>query len=264
MDGVVKWFEQQGEIPLRPPPGLREYCPLTDDPGRPLDEHFSDGVQGVAFAIEYCDAHGWVSTRTIRCLAIDARHPACLQAYCRVRERVMTFRLDRIISIVSLRSGRMLSLDEQTALLAPYLQQAEPERSVLALNRMRGVARDGVFVLLHLAMADGTLGDEPRNVIVDYIKTELAASGRALPPAGMVELWLDNLAPQLESVIASVDRLLADKDKTARLLPWLLKLARCDDRPTEFEDSLRDLFGEVRAHFRQSHHDFPDEIRAVR
>ena len=35
MDGVVGWFERRGEIPLAPPPRLREYGPLADDPDRP-------------------------------------------------------------------------------------------------------------------------------------------------------------------------------------------------------------------------------------
>ena len=71
MGGVVEWFEERGEIPLLPPYRVREYAPLTDDPDRPVDEQFVDTIDGVAFAIEYCDSHGWMSTRTIRCLAID-------------------------------------------------------------------------------------------------------------------------------------------------------------------------------------------------
>jgi hypothetical protein len=264
MEGVVRWFERRGEIPLVPPPRVREYGPLTDDPDRPVDEHFSDTVQGVAFAIEYCDSHGWMSTRTIRCLAIDPVHPACLSAYCNVRERIMSFRVDRIISIIELRSGRVVSSDEHLALLAPYLPNEEPGPYIRSLTKFQGAARDGVFALLQIAMADGRLNDESRDVVLEYVKAEAAAADCSRPPFELVELWVDNLAPPLDAVSASIVRLLGDKDKFARLLPWLLKVARCQDSFDSLEGPLHDLFAAVRKHFRGSPRDFPSDLRARR
>src|SRR5687768_18507889 len=109
MDGVAGWFEKRGEIPLASPRGVREYGPISDDPERP-DDHFpSDDIRGLAFALEYCDARGWASTRTIRCLGLDPRYPAALKAYCNVRHTTRAFRVDRIISIANYRTGRVLT-----------------------------------------------------------------------------------------------------------------------------------------------------------
>src|SRR5262245_51434208 len=110
MAGVVKWFEKRGAIPLVPPATIREYGSLTDDPDRFGGGGYSTaGIRGGAFVIEYLDSRGWTSIRTIRCLGMDTRHPASITAYCRVRDKVCKFRLDRIISVMDLRTGRMVS-----------------------------------------------------------------------------------------------------------------------------------------------------------
>ncbi len=264
MAGVVRWFERRGEIPLVPPCDLREYCPLTDNPDPPLDENLSDSICGVAFAIEYFDSHGWMSTRTIRCLAIDPRHPASVNAYCHVRGMVMGFRLDRIVSIIDLRTGRIVSSEQHLALLAPYLPNDAPGPHLRALTRLQAAARDGVFALLQIAMADGRLGEDAREAVVAYAKAEAAAGGFMLPPSELIDLWVGNLAPPLAGVRDSVTRLLRDKDKFARVLPWLLRVGRCQTSPAGFEESLRDLIDKVRLHFREGPHHFPSDIRATR
>jgi hypothetical protein len=264
MGGVVGWFAERGEIPLVPPPGVREYCPLTDDPVRPLDEHFDDTVRGVACAIEYCDAHGWVSTRTIRALALDPNHPSCLNAYCHVRGSAMSFRVDRIVSVMDLRSGRMVSGDEHLALFAPYLAIEAAGADLPALCDAQDATRDGVFALLQVAMADGRLGDEARDAVLEYVRAEAAAAGCALPDFQRIELWVDNLAPTLDGVVDAVTNLLRDREKTARLLPWLLRAARAQPALAEPEVMFHQLFEAVRRHFREEPHDFPHDLRASR
>ena len=153
MDGVVRWFERRGEIALVPPARLREYAAITDDPDKFGGGYSVEGIRGVAFAIEYCDSHGLASIRTIRCLGIDTRHPASLTAYCHVREKICKFRIDRIISIMDLRSGRIVSPDEHLALLAPYLPDDQPEPYLRTLINLQDATRDGVFALLQLGFA---------------------------------------------------------------------------------------------------------------
>jgi hypothetical protein len=264
MGGVIEWFEERGEIPLRTPFRVREYGPLTDAPERVVDEDFVDTIEGVAFAMEYCDAHGWMSTRTVRCLAIDPKHPACISAYCSVRGAVTTFRVDRIISIIDLRSARILSGGEYLALLAPYLTQAEPTPLVRAFAEVQDAARDGVFALLQIAMLDGSLSDEARDIMLSYVRAEARASACADPAFELVELWVDNLAPPLDGILAAVARLLEDREKIARLLPYLIKAARCEDESIAVENSLRDLMAAVRLHFRDHPRDFPSDLRATR
>lgn len=262
MSGVVRWFERRGEIPLVPPVRFREYAPITDDPDKFGGGYSIEGIRGVAFGIEYCDSHGFTSTRAIRCLGIDTRHPASLTAYCHVREKVCKFRIDRIISITDLRSGRIVSSDEHLALLAPYLPDEMPEPYLKALVTLQDATRDGVFALLQLCVTDGRLLEKPRSIVLDYVKAEAGARAIPLPASELIELWIDNLAPQLDAVQASVARLLEQKARFVRLLPWLLKIVRCQDTFPDQEEALRELIAEVRAHFRDKLDGWPSPLRA--
>ncbi len=264
MTGVVRWFEKRGEIPLAPPPSIREYGSLTDDPDRFGGGYSIAGIRGVAFAIEYLDSHGWTSIRTIRCLGIDTRHPASLTAYCHMREKVCKFRIDRIISIMELRTGRIVTSDEHVTLLAPYLPNDDPAPYLFQLVDLQNATRDGVFALLHLAMIGGRLTDESRDIVLDYIKAETGVIGIPLAAFELIELWVDNLAPPLDAVVAAVERLLEDKDKFVRLLPWLLKAVRSHESFPTPEDSMRDLIAEVRAHFRGQPSKTPKPVRVTR
>jgi hypothetical protein len=250
MHGVAGWFEKRGEIPLARPPGLREYGPVSDDPDRPDEEFVGGAIAGLAFGLEYCDSHGWPSTRTIRCLAIDPTAPCSIKAYCNVRRTIRTFRVDRVISIIGLRTGRILTGEEHIALLAPYLGEQHEDRRIRNLIDIQRATRDGVFALLQIAMADGSLREWPRQIVLDYIRIEARAVKCPVLPFELTELWVDNLAPPLDAVVESVTRLLADKDKFARLLPWLLKVARSVDGFSLQEDSFRRLMQEVRSHYR--------------
>jgi hypothetical protein len=264
MDGVAGWFEKRREIPLAPPRGVREYGPLSDDPDR-ADENFSlADIHGVAVALEYCDARGWASTRTIRCFALDPTSPAQIKAYCNVRRMTRTFRVDRIISIASLRTGRILSGDEHMALLAPYMPLAGVDANTQAMCELHRATKDGVFALLQLAMSNGHLGDRAREIILDYVRSEADAAGCALPPIKAIELWIDNLAPPLDAVVTSVTSLLAEKDKFVRLLPQLLKVVRSQDSFAEQEESVRELIEEVRQHFRRKLIEWPSQLRPRR
>jgi hypothetical protein len=264
MGEVVRWFERRGEIPLTPPRAVREYAPLNDDPDRFDPESSLATISGVAFAIEYCDSRGWMSTRTIRCLAINPHHPACLTAFCHIRQRVQTFRVDRIISIVDLRSGRVVSSDGHLALLAPYMPKGESRDYLQPLFAFQEATRHGVFALLHLAMGEGRLDDAARDIVLSYVKEEAAAVGCAMPSAGLVELWIDNLSPPLEAVASAVTELLERKDKFARLLPWLLKVVRSRNSSAAEEASVRELMAEVRNHFRRQLEEYaPLDMRAV-
>jgi hypothetical protein len=264
MEGVVDWFVRRGEVPLSPPPRLREHSPLDDD----TDGHnsFTDNkIRGVAFALEYCDGRGWASLRTVRCLAVDPLHPARFRAYCNIRQAERTFRVDRIISIADLRTGRILSSNEQLALLAPYLHDDLADPDFPALSQLQDVTRDGVFALLQLAMQpNGRLGTAARVSVLNYVKAEAQALRSVVPAHAFIDIWVDNLSPSLDAVAESVGNLLTDKDKFARLLPWLLKVMRCQEAFAQQDEAVRELIAEVRRHFRHRLFEWPDDIRATR
>jgi hypothetical protein len=261
-EGVISWFEKRGEIPLVPPFSVREYAPLIDEPDRFAGGYSTEGIWGVAFAAEYVDSRGWTSISTIRCLGVDTRHPASIAAFCHARERVGKFRVDRIISIRTLRSGRLLNSDEHVTLLAPYLPQEAPDPWLCTLVDVQNATRDGVYGLLQLAMLDGRLGEEPRQAIFGYVMEEAKLRGLEAPAPDLLALWIDNLSPPLDAVAISVARVLEDKDKFARLLPRLLDVARSTTGFPNPDESLRSLIAAVRAHFRTSPNDQPVSVRA--
>ena len=263
MEGVVRWFADLGEVPLTPPAGLREHAPLNDDPDGP-DTFTEDAIAGVAFALEYCDGRGWASMRTVRCVASDPVHPARLRAFCNIRQEERTFRVDRIISIADMRTGRILSSNEHVALLAPYVGAGSGDPDFAALFRLQDATRDGVFALLQLAMPSGRLSAVARVAVLNYVKAEAQALGLPRAPYGYVDGWVDNLAPPLHAVTAGVERLLTDKDRFARLLPWLLKVVRCQDNPGRHELAMRNLISEVRRHFRGKAPLWQRDLRAIR
>ena len=113
-------------------------------------------------------------------------------------------------------------------------------------------------------MPNGRLATAPRVAVLNYVKAEAQALNCAVPPHAYIELWIDNLAPPLDAVVASVNNLLGDKDKFARLLPWLLKVMRCQESFPEQEETVRALIDEVRSHFRHKLFEWPHDIRATR
>jgi hypothetical protein len=260
MDGVAGWFAKRGEMPLSPPAALRGYGPLSDDPDRPDSEFTSDLIRGVAFGMEYCDSRGWASTRAVRCLALDPRPPLSIKAFCTVRATTRTFRVDRIISIVNFRTGAILSADHHVALLAPYLRDYDHDHRTGQLRSLQRATRDGVFALLQFAMPDGRLSDRSRDIVLSYVQAEAQATGCSLPSPDLVELWIDNLAPPLDAVTAAADRLLAEKAKFARLLPWLFKVVRGREAFVDQEESIRELIDEVRSHFRRKLLEWPVQV----
>jgi hypothetical protein len=82
-----------------------------------------------------------------------------------------------------------------------------------------------------------------------------------LPPQAAVELWVDNLAPPLDSVVAAIGRLLSEKDKLVRLLPWFLKLVRSREAAGE-EQSIGELIAEIRLQYRRKLLDSPGPVRS--
>ena len=95
------------------------------------------------------------------------------------------------------------------------------------------------------------------------MKAEAEVHSCSPPAFELVELWIDNLAPPLDVVTDSVTRLLEDRERVARLLPWLLKVVRSREDFPDLEESLRTLIAEVRAHFRSAPRDRPRPIRVT-
>jgi hypothetical protein len=117
--------------------------------------------------------------------------------------------------------------------------------------------------LLQLAMLNGHLDEAPRRAVFGFVKNEAKVRGLVVPAHELLALWVDNLAPPIDAVATSIGRVLEDKNKFVRLLPWLLEIVRSAREFPNPEDSLRQLIAEVRAHFHMSPHDRPKPVRAT-
>lgn len=254
-------FAGLSELPLTPPPHFRSYGPLADDPD-PIDLRLdTETSRGLAFAIEYCDSRGWISMRTIRCQAASADHPGYLQAWCAVRRTTRVFRLDRIISITHLRTGRLLDGCGHRMILDAILGRTP--RAGIDAEPIVGTERDGSALLLALAGAAG--GDAERAVVADYIAAERAARGAAVPSAQAVALWVEHFVPDSHFVREAEERLFRDRDALVRLLPWTLKLASAGTPIDPGQETvLRDLMEMVRHRYGQSRTQQAPQVVALR
>lgn len=220
-DSEGVYFARLPELPLVPPHRFRDYVPLADDPD-PADISFDiDTARGLCFGMEYCDSRGWVSMRTVRCLAASAEIPGYLSAWCQVRRTTRVFRLDRIISVTNLRTGRIMDGCSHQLLFDAILGRTP--RDGVDTDPIVGVERDGAALLLSLAGPQADASE--RAVVGDYIAAERVARGIAVPSAQAVSLWVDHFVPEASFVGEAEDRLWADRDAMLRLLPWTLKIA---------------------------------------
>ena len=245
---IVSWFARRGEIPLVAPPRFREYCPLADDPDRNGLDFPDASVSGLAFGIDYLDLRGWLSTRVVRCVALNTTRPGALKAYCSVRKSVRTFRLDRIVSTTNLRSGVTAQGGSHLVLLAPSFLKDDP--ACLAFARVRDAVRSGVFLLLSMAMGNGRLSSSAREVVLSHVLKEAQYLGLPTPPLDLVMLWLENLSPSEELVLSAVPDLLADKAATIRFLPRLLEITRVFGVADSIDAAaMRELIAAIRGYF---------------
>ena len=263
-NAVTAWFESRTNVPLIPPPGFGEWAPDSDD-GDPLDADFTrTEIAGLAFGMEYRDETGEASARTIRCLAIDPEGPGYIHAYCHYRRDRRTFCIDGIRSIVSLRSGAILSPEAAGLLLAPYELPEALSAHQRTLASVVAAVKPGVSILLGLAMPEGRLYAEPRRAALAYIMAEAEALSLTLPHLEGLELFLDNLSPPHTVVAQASDDLLSDRAKFARLLPYVMEIAKLTPHRQLRDANLGALITAVREHFRTGTRPVPLDFAAQR
>ena len=261
---VTAWFESRTNVPLTPPPRFDEWAPNSDD-GDPSDADFSrTDIAGLAFGIEYRDELGETSARTIRCLAIDLEGPGYIRAYCHYRRDRRTFRIHGIRTVVSLRSGAILSQEEAGLLLAPYELPEALSAHQRTLAAVVAAVKPGVSILLGLGMAEGRLCDEPRRAVLAYILAEAKALSLPLPHLEGIELFLDNLSPPHTAVAQASDAMLADRDKIARLLPYVVQIAKLTPHRNLRDANIAALIAAVREHYRTGAGPLPLDVAAQR
>lgn len=261
---VTAWFESRTNVPLMPPPGFGEWAPNSDD-GDPFDADFSrTDIAGLAFGMEYRDETGEASARAIRCLAIDPEGPGYIRAYCHYRRDRRTFRIDGIRSVVSLRSGAILSPEAAGLLLAPYELPEALSAHQRTLATVVAAVKPGVSILLGLGMPEGRLYAEPRRAVLAYIMAEASALSLTLPHLEGIELFVDNLSPPHTAVAQASDEILADREKFARLLPYVMEIAKLTPHRNLRDANVAALIAAVREHYRTGARPLPLDFAAQR
>jgi hypothetical protein len=251
-NAVTQWFAERDEVPLVPPPRFYEYAPVLEESDCRGIPCTVDEISAIAFGLNYCDLRGWASTRTVRCIGIDAGPPETLWAYCAIRKTPWPFRLDRIISVANFRTGLILEADRLDQLLAADIPGAELRGRISDIASVRIACRDGVYVLMSLAMKKGRLSHEAREVVLNYVDDEIAASGLKLGRPGATRLWIDNLSPPRTAVISAIERLLLDKSKLTRVMSWSVRAMAAEGPLSATEEaSGRQLILAVRDYYRE-------------
>lgn len=256
---VEALFAGRPEPPLRAVPGHTMHGPSDDDIGPEEGEPIEADLDGLAIEIAYQDSRGEPSVRTIRCHRLwrDADY-FYIDAECALRRARRTFRLDRIVEIRDYSTGEVV--DDIAGFFAPYLgdgiaysaHDGSPnEHARVAPNdpvhrqtlpsasdnpRIAGAFRDGARVLLYLAMSDGELHENERQLILEYSIGRL----RRLPsppdnPELIARRWVDNQVPTRAAAFAALGRVIANDDDGRELAHLMFDLIIADGTATDGE-----------------------------
>ena len=205
-------FRRRAESASLPPPPLPPGEALDGMPAAdaadmlPAGKPSSGGPSyaGLTFLLEYCDAEGKHSKRRITLQEIYVSDGYLyLRAFCHERQDGRTFRGDRMLALVDLRTGQRH--DTPLALLTEFSGEVfdglvatgpEPSGQRRAMNR----CRDGIRILMFLARCDGTFHPDERQAVAQYCRARCEA-----------ERW-DKLDYDLERLLTYADRQYPDRD----------------------------------------------------
>jgi hypothetical protein len=81
-----------------------------------------------------------------------------------VKKANRTFRVDRILTLIDIRTGLIADGMEKDKLLARHVFLADAAEDRKQFVQIQREVRQGVFILLDLAMRDGRLHGAERNV----------------------------------------------------------------------------------------------------
>ena len=225
--------------------------PLTnaapDEPRRRRDRSdrptaaVANAPPGERYRIEYGDAFGEITTRTIVVLGI-AEEPATgaiyLRSFCLLRGADRTFRADRVLRAVRERDG-MTVVDPTSHFRAlasgiaggmQWWGGRSPEQVTDDAEHARVIARarSGLNGLIWLAAADGEVSEAEIAVMFEWIEFRAAAArdGRCRWDREAARGWIRNARPTLSDIRAGLGRM--GKAESAEFRSSLEALAAAD------------------------------------
>lgn len=251
-------FVRRPDTPVIPPATFGPMGGASADTAEasPAGGALLDDIDGLVLAMEYSDESGARTRRIVECRRLNPDLPGYIEGWCRLRDAERTFRVDRIVSLTNLTTGRQIFGAAVQSFFAPYLRQARAdatlaETSARAAERLyltQRAAANGVKVLLFLAMADGHLHAAEREVVLGYIHE--VASG--IMPEASLDMealvgWMENLRPTRQSARSAAVRLSEYADRFPPVARAMLALVKADGVVDEKEEEfVRAIIAAVR------------------
>jgi hypothetical protein len=209
---------------------------------------------GFTHWIEYADALGEVTSRSIRVLSVQREAYTGIlyvTAYCGLRHEERTFRADRMLRLSELPSGRAVaaaaayfaaypgvSVARRDEILGwpappdPYAGLSIPKTHERVMERARG----GLRGLIWLAAADGEMSESEIEVLLDWVAFR-AAAGRQGPQAWSREaarIWIRNERPIFADTRTAIGRM--GRAEAARFIATMDALMLADGAKTRLEE----------------------------
>lgn len=215
------WAELRGIRSAPPPIQLRPTLPATDAPELEADaEDAGDAppswapqsITGRTFVLAYADSKGQASERQVQCRQLAERAGTLyLHAFCFARERLRTFRADRIRTIMDTETGELF--EPGMELLAHFLPNiVSKSRLHYGLPPQRFADFNAALnVLAFMARCDGHWHPLEAESIEDFAAGYwLRAEIDAPLDLGEVAHHVARLAPDAETFWVSLNRCAAD------------------------------------------------------
>lgn len=128
-----------------------------------------------AYDIEYTDADGVVTTRTIDVISVSMSAGAVyIRAFCRLRAGERTFRADRILAASRAPAGEPIQgIERHFFLMAPEDARPDPDHdSVMAR------VRSGLDILIWIARSDREISSDEEEKLLEYVGERNGLAGR--------------------------------------------------------------------------------------
>lgn len=131
----------------------------------------AESLNGVRLALLYEDCTGAQSRRVVQVKSIQSRGDTrYIYGHCELRSASRSFRIDRIVEVVDMRTGEVSGDPE--AYLAPLLRLAQPAGAPRRRDATDGLLVEsvhGLIVLLYFASSDGEIHPAERKILWDYL-----------------------------------------------------------------------------------------------
>lgn len=234
-----------GERSLGRPAGFVQGGSLIDSEDMqvaPAGDHLGD-LAGVRLAIAYLDSRMENTRRFVVVRGVTRTNNVFyLHAHCELRNAHRTFRIDRIVEVVDMRTGEVhdnpRELFSDLILVANATAPRKSRRSRPdPTERLIAESEHGLTVLLYFAQSDEKLRRGERAVIWEYLewqKHRCSIDGRVARRP--LNAWMDTLLPDTEQFVAALHNLLGQESiHSLHVLAQVPEIVMADGKASDEE-----------------------------